>query len=399
MMELEWNFGDRLRKIRREAGISQAEFADRINVGHGSLANWESDVSQCRNEVEVARAIEREFGVPASWTLGLDDPGLGESTTRGYSIDGEPDGTAGLSSVPALVTEDCSDMTIGTVDDRCDKVVDIPQENLDNPVDLGDTQRVREEPMSKLVASWCAARNFSPASTKQRSVLVGKFIESAGDPKVCDLKPEMVLKWWAEQGHLSAETRKSSRAALKGFIDFLKALGLVEFNPVEVISPPKVPRSVPKVLTADQVDQLRCSLVAEVDKIAVEAMLGAGLRCAEVSRLRAEHFRPDGLFEVTGKGSHTDLMPIPARLGELVDGHEGRLVPMTPGSVSNRLRRLLDEAGLPDHSAHSLRRTFATELLRLNDISVVQAALRHSSLQSTQHYVAATAAPEWRLPA
>lgn len=386
-MELSWNFGDRLRKIRREAGISQAEFADRIGVGHGSLANWESDLARCRDEVGVAKAIEKEFGVPASWTLGLSDSGLGEPDTRGYPIAPVPEGV------------DRSDMTGGTIDGICDTLVDTHPDNLETRLFAGDTQGVREEPMSKLVASWCAARNFSPASTKQRTILVSKFIESAGDPRVCDLDAEMVLAWWASLNDLSPETKKSARAAVKGFIDFLRALDLVDSNPVEVIAPPKVPRSVPKVLTGEEVEQLRAAVVRDIDRIAVEAMLGAGLRCGEVSNLRAEDFRPDGLFEVTGKGSHKDLLPVPARLGELVEGREGRLVPLTPASISNRLRKLLDDADLGHHSAHSLRRTFATELLRLNDIAVVQAALRHASLQSTQHYVAPTAVSEWRLPA
>lgn len=396
-MDLNWTFGDRLRKIRRAAKISQEEFATRIAVGHGSLANWESGLAQCRNEVEVARKIEREFGVPAIWTLGLDDSGPDESFTARYSTQTwvEP---PQFSDSSAPVEDDCS-MTVGTIDDGCDKVVDTPGDELPWPDYLGHPQAVREEPMSKLVASWCAVRNYSPNSARQRSVLVGKFIRSAGDPRVCDLDAQMVLEWWADQQHLSAETRKASRAAVKGFLDFLVALGLIESNPAEVIAAPKVPRKVPKVLTREQVERLRESLVADIDRITVEAMLGAGLRCVEVSRLEASDFRDDGLFSVTGKGGHTDLMPVPLRLAELVDGKDGRLVPMTSGSISNRVRRLLAEAGMGDHSAHSLRRTFATELLRLNDISVVQAALRHSSLSTTQHYVAASAVSDWRLPA
>jgi site-specific recombinase XerD/transcriptional regulator with XRE-family HTH domain len=396
-MELSWNFGDRIRKIRREAGISQAEFADRIGVGHGSLANWESDLARCRDEVAVAKAIEREFGVPASWTLGLTDPGPDGSFTARYSTDSWVDPTAATDPSPPVRND--FTMTGGNVAPFCDKVVDTDVEDLEWPANLGHPQDVEEEPMSNLVASWCAVRNYSPNSARQRSVLVGKFIKSAGDPRVCDLTPEMVLAWWSDQQHLSAETRKSSRAAVKGFLDFLLALGLIESNPANVIAAPKVPRKVPKVLTRDQVQRLRDSLVEDIDRITIEAMLGAGLRCVEVSRMDAQHFRDDGLFEVTGKGSHTDLMPVPSRLAELVDGRSGRLVPMTPGSISNKVRRLLAEAGMPDHSAHSLRRTFATELLRLNDISVVQAALRHSSISTTQSYVAPTELPNWRLPA
>jgi integrase/recombinase XerD len=389
-MELKWNFGDRLRKIRREVGLSQSEFADRINVGHGSLANWESDMSQCRNEVAVARAIEREFGVPASWTLGLDD---GSDDGDGFVTARYP--TVENSSPPVRWLP----MTDGTIDESCDTVVDT-RANLSVVPDIGHPQVVGEDSLSKWIASWCAARNFTRNSTRQRTTFVMKLVDATGDVAIGDLTPEMVLAWWTTMQDYAPETRKAARSAVKGYLDFLVALGALDRNPMAVVSTPKIPRRVPKVLTVDQVDQLRQSLVTDIDRIAVEAMVGAGLRCSEVSKLRAGDFRPDGLFEVSGKGGHVDLLPIPERLSELVEGHRGRLVPITPENVSTRMRRLMIRAGLDGHSAHSLRRTFATQMIQLNDIAVVQAAMRHSAPTTTMaHYLATKRPEEWRLPA
>ena len=72
MADLGWTFGDRLRKIRRVVGVSQAEFADRLSQGRQSLAAWESGLNEPRNAVAVAKRIELAYGVPATWTLGLD---------------------------------------------------------------------------------------------------------------------------------------------------------------------------------------------------------------------------------------------------------------------------------------------------------------------------------------
>ena len=69
----EWTFGDRVRRIRRTAGLSQAEFARRIGVGDRSLSQWESDRNRPGDIVRVAVAIYREFQVPPEWTLGLND--------------------------------------------------------------------------------------------------------------------------------------------------------------------------------------------------------------------------------------------------------------------------------------------------------------------------------------
>lgn len=397
-MKLGWTFGDRLRKIRREAELSQADFADRIGVGHGSLANWESDLSKCRDEVAVARAIEREFGVPATWTLGLDDDaGDGdEFVTARYPTEGpEQLETVGSSSQPLRLLS----MTSGTIEHRSDKVVDF-RRDFDSPLDIGHPQVVGEDSLSKWIASWCAARNFTKNSTRQRTTFVMKLVDATGDVPIGQLTPEMVLEWWGTMQDYAPETRKAARSAVKGYLDFLVALGAMDRNPMGVVSTPKIPRRVPKVLTVEQVEQLRRSLVDDVDRIAVEAMVGAGLRCGEVSKLRAGDFRQDGLFEVSGKGGHVDLLPAPERLLELVSGKQGRLVPITPENVSTRTRRLMIRAGLDGHSAHSLRRTFATQMIQLNDIAVVQAAMRHSAPATTMaHYLATRPPAEWKLPA
>lgn len=67
-----WTLGDRLRRVRRDAHLTQAEFADRIGVERGRYSQWETDqVKQPRELTDVALAVEREFGVPAAWTLGI----------------------------------------------------------------------------------------------------------------------------------------------------------------------------------------------------------------------------------------------------------------------------------------------------------------------------------------
>ena len=60
----------------------------------------------------------------------------------------------------------------------------------------------------------------------------------------------------------------------------------------------------------------------------------------------------------------------------------------SPNSLAHTLKRLFDEAGLEDCSSHSLRRSFATNLLRSGaDIVALKTLLNHSSIQTTQRYV------------
>lgn len=74
----DWSLGDRLRRVRRDAHLSQAAMADRLGVGRGAYSQWESDLGRPRELVTVARKIEEEFEVPAAWVLGVGPTTHGE---------------------------------------------------------------------------------------------------------------------------------------------------------------------------------------------------------------------------------------------------------------------------------------------------------------------------------
>ncbi len=66
----EWTFGDRLRKIRREADLDQGQMATRLGISKGRYANWEIDTARPRDILKIAARIEVEFGTPRWWILG-----------------------------------------------------------------------------------------------------------------------------------------------------------------------------------------------------------------------------------------------------------------------------------------------------------------------------------------
>lgn len=71
LTDLSWTFGDRIRKIRRLSGESQASFAAAIGQGEKAVGAWELGTNEPRNVVTIARRIELRYGIPAAWTLGL----------------------------------------------------------------------------------------------------------------------------------------------------------------------------------------------------------------------------------------------------------------------------------------------------------------------------------------
>lgn len=72
--DLEWSFGDRVRKVRREAGLTQRQFAAELGVTAASVDAWESDRNKPRDLIGMASLIEDAFSLPHGWVLGYAEP-------------------------------------------------------------------------------------------------------------------------------------------------------------------------------------------------------------------------------------------------------------------------------------------------------------------------------------
>lgn len=68
-----WTFGERVRKARREVGLTQEAMAKQLGVGAPAYAAWESGRNMPANLPDVVVRLERISGVPRSWFLGWAD--------------------------------------------------------------------------------------------------------------------------------------------------------------------------------------------------------------------------------------------------------------------------------------------------------------------------------------
>lgn len=75
----EWQLSDRLRKIRRDRHMTQDQIAQALGVKAVTWSSWEAGRTHPQDVLGLAVAIERRFGVPAAWTLGI----LGNVDRRG----------------------------------------------------------------------------------------------------------------------------------------------------------------------------------------------------------------------------------------------------------------------------------------------------------------------------
>lgn len=72
----EWSIGDRLRKIRRVAKLTQGEFASRLDVKEPTYNAWETgrNIPSYDEALRIAKRIRLMCSIPEWWTLGLERP-------------------------------------------------------------------------------------------------------------------------------------------------------------------------------------------------------------------------------------------------------------------------------------------------------------------------------------
>lgn len=213
----------------------------------------------------------------------------------------------------------------------------------------------------------------------------------------------------------ASQPRTISRliASLRRLYRFALREGRIEFDPTLQLGSPKLPRSLPKSLSEDEVEKLlRAPDTNERlglrDRAMLETLYATGLRVSELVALKISEVSLDmGVVRVTGKGSKTRLVPLGEEAldwitrylrdarPELMHGQLADAIFVTQrGDGMTRqafwylIKRYARYAGITKHlSPHVMRHAFATHLLNHGaDLRVVQMLLGHSDISTTQIY-------------
>jgi len=202
-------------------------------------------------------------------------------------------------------------------------------------------------------------------------------------------------------------------SAIRSFYRFLHREELIEDNPLEKVTSPKLDRRLPNLLTTDEMKKLLETPsidkpVGQRDRALLELLYASGLRVSEIVGLNLGQVDlEEREIRVTGKGQKERivLMGVPAVEALSLYLKQGR--PKLLGSlrsdavfvnrlgarlIPRRVQKLIDgnarAAGITKKvHPHMLRHTFATHMLDGGaDLRVVQELLGHSSLTTTQIY-------------
>lgn len=233
-----------------------------------------------------------------------------------------------------------------------------------------------------------------------------------------------------QKGGEAPTTTRRKLAALRTFYVFLLREGVVSRNPCASLRGPKMARSLPDVLTKDQIDRLlRAPLealrslprspraeeayAAWRDAALFEFLYSTGARVAEAAGATVGDVDfKTGVIRLLGKGKKERLAVLGrsalaalrqalAFAGYLSHETEGpssplfrnlRGGPLTTRSMERQMKQWLAAAGLPPKwTPHKLRHSFATHMLDAGaDLRSVQEMLGHSSLSTTQIYTHVT---------
>jgi integrase/recombinase XerD len=212
---------------------------------------------------------------------------------------------------------------------------------------------------------------------------------------------------------LSPASIRRNVSAIRTYFRFLTGDGIVVSDPSERLETPKRWRSLPEVLSIEEVQKLLAAPTLDDklvfrDRALLELAYGAGLRVSEWITLGVRDLLlEDGLVRVFGKGSKERLVPIGrSAIGALavyireqrprLEKGEGKGIlflnargkPLTRMGAWKILRGHVDRAGITKHvSPHTLRHSFATHLLEGGaDLRAVQEMLGHVDIATTQIY-------------
>lgn len=287
-------------------------------------------------------------------------------------------------------------------------------------------------------------RNASPATIRDYGDDIGWFLKYITPPGEATLPLSEVdhriirefVSYQYDRG-LQKATVARRLAALRTFFKYCMRERLVKQNPAKLVSTPKLPKRVPRVLTAEEMNSFlnqlangnpqegrkgkgrsageESKLLVKRDRAILELLYASGLRVSELVGLDIGNLDWKGqMLRVLGKGRKERVVPFgskalaaleaywPMRREMLQSGvaetepeavfvnHQGgRLTARTVRNIVKKYARLANVNW--NLHPHSLRHAFATHLLADGaDLRAIQELLGHVSLSTTQRYTQAS---------
>jgi site-specific recombinase XerD len=276
----------------------------------------------------------------------------------------------------------------------------------------GAAPRTTSPRIAPLVREWLAELKVmgrSEETTKWYQQKMDWYLNSGGGPSTLDGLTSAEVKRLLG----SLIDRGLAPNTIHGFFEVVRAFAnwaLREGFPVDPavirLRPPKVPQTELETYTAAQQEAMLAAAAPGWPVLAVQILLGTGMRVGELANLGVDDYEGDGdvgfLKVRRGKGAKFRRVPLSARLRREVDRYLSRhriesqtsrlLIridgePVRKVTIGYLLKRIKLRVGFKVH-AHKFRHTFATEYLRNGgDIERLRRILGHTSYVMVMRYL------------
>lgn len=253
--------------------------------------------------------------------------------------------------------------------------------------------------------TYCRAQGMRPATIRLRCHWLNRA--SRDLPLATATTGDLIA--WLGSHEWAPETRKSARAALRSFYDWMTFVGVRDDNPAQLLRPVRVPAGKPRP-TPTGILQAALDGATDRDRLMLALAAFAGLRRSEIAGLQWTDIT-GAMLRIRGKGGAVRHVPISPALADLLDAEaarrdagqlgtgwryraawkltaphvfpgrwDGHASPETVGAV------LAARLG-SGWSGHTLRHRFATCAYSVQrDLLTVQRLLGHAKPETTARY-------------
>ena len=259
------------------------------------------------------------------------------------------------------------------------------------------------------------ARNTLESYRRDVSQLAVWLREAQGKTLLEALSADLLrhLAWQVEERHAKPRTTSRLVSSVRRFYQFALREGLRSDDPAAELDSPKLPRSLPKSLSEEEVEAILGAPDTDTtqglrDRAMLETLYASGLRVSELVGLKGVQVNLDmNVIRVLGKGSKERLTPLGEEAAAWIARYQrearplllgarksdalfvtARGGPMTRQSFWSLVKRYAGAADIRRAiSPHTLRHAFATHLINHGaDLRVVQLLLGHADISTTQIY-------------